>query len=316
MNKLTVSLYILITCAIVVLLNSYIAMSTMYANKMNKIDNNYEQLKLYESANTDGKGIILVIGNSYVASSFYPPNENNEIVMFTVAGMPMVDMLGIIENLPEKNKVTSIVIGIGYNYATPLGGSSAGYHKYFKKNILGKLWSSIPLVRGRSIASTVLKQDIVCLLSFMKFFKCQKKSQDENETGSTTPAVARDHLKVIRNDAQRRLKEYQPFTSNIHDNFPVFLERISAACQKRGIKLYAYTAPIFSELRDKLQPEFLNDFYDKIQRSGIPYVDLNLVFPDLDASKFKNATHISKSILREKTTEYLIKKFNIGQYKL
>lgn len=311
MKKIHIGLYMLLTGALMFLMNNYIGTSEIYVNKMSKIDLNYKKLNQLESKKLLNKEIFLVIGNSYVASSFSLNKQSDSIAIFTVSGMPMIDMLGIIESLPINTKITSIFIGLGYNYANPVGSSSSGFEKYFTTNPLRKVWSSIPLVRGASISSRLLKEDILCVLSYVISSRCSKQKGD-GETVLSKNDVAADHLKMIRKSTQRRYKEYVPFISNVHKKFSDYLKRMQAACKKKGIKLYAYTAPIYSEMHDKLTPVFLNKFHLNIRNSGIDYVDLNQVFPNFDAMMFKDATHISKELFAYKTTDYIINHFYLN----
>lgn len=310
MKKIQIGLYILLTSLLMLLLNQYVATSKIYEKKMGKIDQEYNQLNDFLSKKILDKEASLVIGNSYVESSFSLNEQRDNIAMFTVAGMPMVDILGVIENLPINTKITSIFIGLGYNYANPVGSSSAGFEKYFTKNSLMKLWSSIPLFRGASVTSRLLKEDILCVLSNITSIECSKDKN--NDTVFSKNAV--DHLKMMRKSSQRRYKEYAPFISSVHKNFSSYLQKMQVACKKRGIKLYAYTAPIYTEMYDKLTPDFINEFHFNIKNSGIDYVDLNQVFPNLDAMMFKNATHVSKDLVSEKTTNFILNNFNDNRF--
>jgi len=306
-----IGLYLLLTIALLVSLNFYVSSTEMYKGKTEKIDANFKKLGKHERKGATSTKVKLVIGNSYVAASFVPGNNDDKIVVFTVFGMPMVDMVGIIEHLPENTVVDSVLIGLGYNYASPVGGSSSSYDMYFTSSPLRKLWASIPLVRGRSIASTALKEDVKCLLSPIVAVECSKEGGDEVEAGLVEPAVAtpvdaEEHLKELRKSTQRRYKEYEPFTSQLSDKFAVYLRRMREECERRNIKLYAYTAPIYSELHQKLTQGVLDEFREAVGAADIEYADLNLVFPDWGAEMFSDATHIAKRSAGKQTTEYLL----------
>lgn len=311
MTKIRVILYLLITAIILALLNQYIASTEMYGGKTAQIDSNFAELYRREQEQMADRDILLVIGNSYVAASFDADSNGDNTLLFRVAGMPMVDMVGIIENLPNDTVVDTVLVGLGYNYASPVGGTSSGYARHFTSNQLRRAWASLPLVRGRSIASTALKEDVKCLLAKFVEVRCAKTGNDElgvaqgNGDGRTSVDPIQ-HLEVIRESVQRRYDEYVPFTSHLSENFQEYLLRMKEACSSKDVRLYAFTAPIYHELRERLVQSTLEDFRASIHLVGIEYVDLNTVFPDWDATMFSDATHVEKGMASKQITEYLL----------
>jgi hypothetical protein len=311
MNGARIGIYLLLTSILLGSLNYYVSSTVMYKSKTEKIDMLYKELGRHEAPRTTGNNVDLVIGNSYVAASFNPDNEGDDFVLFTVSGMPMVDMLGIIEHLPEATAVKTVLVGLGYNYATPVGGTSSSYDLHFTANPLRKAWASIPLVRGRSIASTALKEDVKCIFAQFVPMRCSRDESvevetDQGERAEITPYNPTEHLKQLHISTRKRYKQYLPFTSQLSDSFLGYLLRMQEACKRRNIQLFAYTAPIYSELRQKLPSATLDKFRAAVAMSGIEYVDLNMVFPHWGAKAFSDATHVSKTTSGRKTTEYLL----------
>ena len=299
-HKKYIAIYITLTLVLLLMMNSYITSSRMYQAKTGKIDSNYRLLNEYVEKAGPEKELLLVIGNSYVNASFRPQdlegNRNNNIIQFIVSGLPMVDMVGIVEHLPEDTSITSLLVGLGYNYANPVGGSSTAYEKYFTGNPARALWASIPLVRGHSMSTTILKEDMKCLLSRFASLTCKNADDVEDvEMKDNDVSIRIDpeaHINYLRKSTMERYKEYIPFTSSVSEGFRLNLERLKSACEQRGIKLYAYTAPVYRGLRDKLSPEVLDKFRETVQSAGILYADLNMVFSGWNATLFSDATHV------------------------
>ena len=97
-------LYSSITLLLVVLLNIYISQSNVYQSKMQRIDGNYEVLRR-ATKNNSSDNLLIVIGNSYVNASFKSSVKDENILRFTVFGMTLIEIVNIIENLPEKTPI-------------------------------------------------------------------------------------------------------------------------------------------------------------------------------------------------------------------
>lgn len=164
-----ISVYVALTLVLLLVGNRYIASSGMYQAKTARIDEHYATLAKYSNENKTEDEALLVIGNSYVNASFRPDKFGSDyeydIIRFVVSGLPLTDIIAIVEHLPEDAPITSLLVGIGYNYATPIVGNSSTYDRYFTTNPVKSLWFSIPIIRGRSLASTIVKEDVKCIIS-------------------------------------------------------------------------------------------------------------------------------------------------------
>jgi hypothetical protein len=281
-------LYLIITTLIVILLNVYIASNDMYQLRIKKIDTNYANLN--EAIANPSDKLLLVIGNSYVNASFNDSFRNESTVKFAVNGMFLSEIVNVVENIPEKTPIKAILVGIGYNDATPSNSDSSSYEKHFSQNLISEMWYSLPMVRGRSRASLMLREDFYCLISDLLKTRCKREAFEEAR-GKEADLFANPKYREM--DIAKRFNEYIPFTSSVHQNFTSLLERLIAACKLRGIELYAYTAPIYKNLLDKLDNNVITKFHTTISETGINYVDMNLLLPDWDYSMFSDATHVN-----------------------
>ena len=177
-------------------------MNEAYQLKIGQIDDNYEKLNREITTSTTNK-LLLVIGNSYVQSSFLHNINSESTIKFSVPGMPLSDIVNVVENLPIQSPIDKILVGVGYNYAIPINADPASYEKHFTTNPLSELWLSLPIVRGRSMSSTIIKEDVICLASYVLRVKC-KKIQSEQTKGITTyinsEAVSYTHLTLPTSD--------------------------------------------------------------------------------------------------------------------
>ncbi len=307
-------LYLVLTGIILFLANFYLFSHEMYKSKAEKIDENYFNLQQSSLQLGENERLLLVIGNSYVRTSFRPEAVNQESLdtaFFTVHGMPMNDVVGIVEHLPKSLSIDSIIIGLGYDYSTPVGGDSSAYAKYFSNNILGRLWSSIPLIRGRSMSVMMLREDLKCIMSQFVSGTCQREEgMEESDSGREEDRDNMDQsaetIEQVKATVAKRYAEYTPFTQTIGPGFSSNLALLKSACDQRGISLFLYTAPIYRELREKLDAEVIRDFRQVPVDLGIKYIDMNTVFPDLPASAFTDATHVNPASAGKLTTTYLI----------
>ena len=311
MNKKKTA-YTAITALILLTVNLYIGSHSMYLSKAHKIDENYSTLESISKRKKEGEHLMLVVGNSYVRTSFRPEYNDRSgvnIALFTVHGMPMNDAVSIVENLSLDLNIDSVLIGFGYNYANPVGGDSSAYKKHFSNNPITKLWSSIPLVRGRSMSVVMLSEDIKCVRSLVSGGSCAhrgNKEENESDNVATANETEEDKPASMHASISRRYAEYLPFTQSINDNFKSNLESLKSACDKRSIKLLAYTAPVYSGFREKLDAGVIEEFRNVFYELGIKYIDLNTVFPDWPAESFTDATHVRPVGSGESTTSYLL----------
>ena len=310
MNNIQVIVYLLLTMAITLSANHYIASSLIYRGMTEKVDQNYKKLLRREEQGSDSRSGVLVVGNSYVETSFNPVDHYEHVTMFRVAGMPMIDMLGVIENLPDQPAFDTVLIGLGYNYATPQGGLSSVYDIHFTTNPIRKMWASVPLIRGRSSAATILKEDIKCLVSHSRTAPCDDVLKAPADSTPVVVLSGFDSLEKHRQNLEKstdiRYQEYLPFVSQLDSRFELYLHRLQKACRMRDIRLYAYTAPIYGKLRQRLSEDVLVRFREAVASVGIDYVDLNLVYPDWGPSMFSDATHVDTSTAGPITTDYLL----------
>jgi len=301
-TKTPIIIYSIVTVLIVILLNIYIANNDIHQSRINKIDNNYAELnKAITSDSSDD--LLLVIGNSYVNTSFNPSLRQKSTVKFVVHGMFLSEIVNIVENLPEKTPIKAILIGIGYNDATPNKSDSFGYEKHFSKNIISKMWYSLPMVRAHSKTSLMLREDIHCLASGVIKTRCKQEIFEETKDKQAALFTDTNYREV---EIKKKFNEYAPFTSSMHQNFNLFLERITAACKLRGIKLYAYTAPVYKDLLHKLDEDVIAKFRATILKNEINHIDMNLLFPDWDYTMFSDATHVNPDKASKQITKTLL----------
>ncbi len=303
-----------LTFSIPFMANSYIENSIMYRSKAGKIDFHYQQI----NSLNDTHEKTLIIGNSYVNASFRPQKSDKQFYKLIVSGMPLDDIVSIVETLPPNTDFKNIVIGLGYNYATPIVSRSYIYRQYSADNELSKLWWSIPLVRGNSLISTSLKEDVKCLFEFKKANRCDVRLNNigldnvdedlaaEEAADDLGNTLQYDEKERMMRSVNRRFEQYVPYTLDISKLFRAKLTRIKEICAQRDINIYAYTAPIVKDLRVRLNEDVLQRFRSTLEDVGIPYVDLNIIFPDWDHSYFHDATHVTAETGGLKTTEYLI----------
>ena len=315
----------ILTFSIPFIANIYIESSPMYRSKAGVIDLHYKKINNLDKTHKR----TLVIGNSYVNASFRPEESDKQFYKLIVSGMPLDDMVKIIETLPPNTEFKNIVIGLGYNYATPVVSRSHIYRQYSADNPLSRLWWSIPLVRGKSLASIIIKEDVKCLSKFKYVKRCADRLNfkiDNTNEELEADGKAEHIVNTIKPDEKawmvrsvnRRFKQYAPYTLDISELFSDKLIAIKEICAQRDIKLYAYTAPIIKDLRMRLDEDVLQKFRSTVEGVGINYVDLNIIFPDWDHTYFHDASHVASNSGGEKTTNYLKNFINedISQLKL
>lgn len=300
-------IYLFLSAILIFGLNLYVSKNEMYVAKMSKIDNRYSGLIDKAHSVSAGNAITLVIGNSYVESSFIDTDTDSNAYKFTVAGMPLSDAVTIVETLPRNIDISTIVVGLGYNYAMPVLSGTSAYRRYDDISAVSKLWWSIPLVRGRSMISTALRED---LKYYLKVIHGEASSRGEavknvDEGYLTSDEYQEKHYSWMLESTRKRHSEYIPFTGQVSDLFGEYLSRLNEAASLREAKLVLYTAPIYPELRSKIKPETINAFHTVIDEQKLTYVDLNDHFSGLDSSYFSDATHLDKEKGRPLTTNFL-----------
>jgi len=273
---------------LIVAINSYVQNSAIYSKRAKKIDDNYSRLNhVSEQSEHSSKQAILAIGNSYVATSVIPHGVNNPFIKFTVAGMPMANIIRVVESLSDHSRIRNVLVGLGYNYATPTSSDANMYKAYLEKNELLKKWWSIPMVRGRQVASSIVTEDI-------KQWLARQRSGKRSEGGAENMATELT-AQTMERSIEQRLREYAPFTRKMSDTFLVNLLAMKRICAKKGMSLFLYTAPVMARLRRQLDPAFIDSFHTTIEGADIPYIDLNLETKLDDATHFKDATHLNRT---------------------
>lgn len=294
-----------ITLVIIFAANAYIENSSMYASKAYRVDLHYQNIGKLENIDN----MTLIIGNSYVNASFLPKVDDKNFYKFIVSGIPLDDIVNVIETLPLDTGFKNIVVGLGYNYSTPVLSHSNIYKKYSTENWLSRLWWSAPLVRGHSLASTIVREDAKCIFRAKYAKQCTENLDEEImevEIIDNYDGKEFDEKQRMSQSVVRRYKEFSPYMLDVSSLFKDKLNRIKEACAKRNIKLYTYTAPIFKDLRVKLNDRVLQKFRLEVEDVGIPYVDLNLVFPDWDYFYFGDASHVNSETGGLLTTQYIM----------
>ena len=306
-----IPVYCVATATVLAGLNLYVARHPIYRAKARRVDELYMQLEGQGAAQCALSSRVLVVGNSYVARSFAPADECRYL-KFTVSGMPLLDVVGIVRDLRPRDRVRQVVIGLGYNEANPVNSDSSMYLRYTSRLPWERLLWSAPLVRGRGMALTLLKEDMHCLASATRCARSQHPEGDsaaaidvESEPSTAGSAeVARrapseaaatvltqaDFEKSIR----ARYLEYRPSTASVSPRLREELAKLAAICRDRHVPLLVYTAPIAPPLRRKLGQHFIDSFHAEVSRAGVSYVDLNELAQGWDASYFLDATHVSE----------------------
>lgn len=281
--------YVLVSLALALGLNTYVTFHPLYRGKTTRIDRLYDRLNAQDDTGCPAEAKrTLVLGNSYVDHSFLP-GEDCRFVKFTVSGMPLRDAARIVTNLQPEQHIERVVVGIGYNDANPVESDSSVYMRYWASSPLHRALWAMPLVRGRGMTLTLIKEDVKCLYSSRPCARTQTKTDD----AGVGPEGE------IQNDAQfassvrRRYAEYRPFVRSVSGQLRGEIESIAAACNERGIPLLVYTAPIAPPLQQQLDPEFVAAFHRQIRAAGVDYVDFNERYGSWGSAYFSDATHVN-----------------------
>ncbi len=303
MKTFYTAIYLVLTAILVWILNSYIENSEMYENKMEKIDSNFSQFKHESGRVNDGDNFVLVIGNSYVASSFLDELSDDDIYVFTVFGMSLSDAVNIVELLPDDTPVSKLVIGVGYNESIPIAANFSAYRRYESFNMLQEYWWTIPLVRGRSMITTILKEDVKCQVAQLKGGKC--KSELEQETVAIHALEPDQGLRAMEKSVKIRFGEYTPYTFEVSNEFERQIKHLQELASQKNIDLFLYTAPIYSGLKQRLDQDTIAKFHHILRTSVDNYIDLNEKFPDIGYRYYEDATHLDKEYGAPITTKFM-----------
>ncbi len=287
--------YAVLTALLVVAVNAYVGTHPLYRDKTRKVDAQLAALDGLREQSAK-RPIRLFIGNSYVRTSIRPSHDPTE-ARFIVSGLPLADVLHVLRSLPSGLRVGTVFVGLGYNYATPPSSLAYVYRRHEAKNAVARAWWSIPVARGYSLSSTLVKNDLLCITTGRS---C--RDQRSGARSLTSPSgrfltfgrLADDsaaHAARIEAQVPERLREYRPFTSEVSPAFESDLRAIAAECELLGARLITFTAPIYQSLRQELDPAVLERFRSTAA-SVSAYVDYNERFPDWGPSYFADPTHV------------------------
>lgn len=285
MKRLHHAAYPVLTALLLALVNGYVANHPLYLSKTRKVDEQMVGLAAREHAAEPP--LVLVIGNSYVRTAIQPAADAS-YTKFIMNGLPLPDVAHVLRSLPDGLPVDTIVVGLGYNYATPVRSLSYVYRRYEANNPVARAWWSIPVARSYSLSSTMVKNDLVCLA---KRQPCRGKS-DQGESFERRGESPAEHTQRIQGQVAQRLREYRPFTSEVSPVFEETLLDIRAECDRLGARMLTFTAPIYQQLRDQLDPAVLARFRETAA-SVSPYVDFNLRYPSWETPYFGDPTHLA-----------------------
>lgn len=293
-DRTRTTIFWILTIVLCAGLNRYFAVHPMYRFEAHQIDRSYAGLeKTLQHARESGRPVTLVVGNSYAASSLitgtdFPPDVGH----FSTGGMSLNAVVDLVEHLPGDAPVGLLVVGLGYNYATPLEGGQRMYRTHWTRNPLARCWYGLPMVRSGDSSSNMLKFTLSEMLA--RRGGGSGRGGGAGEPDGEKDLLSAEHRAFVHGNARERYREYVPFTGHVKDSLPRLVTRLKGICDRRGIRLLTFTAPIHRDVRDRLDPGFLESFREAVRGTGAAYVDLNLAFPDWDESHFDDATHTSR----------------------
>jgi predicted DNA-binding WGR domain protein len=285
MHILRHAAYPVLTALLVLAVNAYVQSHPLYRDKTRKVDEQLDALAELSELSAD-RPITLFVGNSYVRTSVQPSSEPTD-ARFIINGLPLADVPHVLRSLPDGLRVGTVVVGLGYNYATPPRSLAYVYRRHETKNPVARLWWSIPVARSYSLSSTLVKNDLLCLTLGKSCRDAGAKAQSFERRADDSEA----HARRIEAEVRRRLREYRPFTSEVSPSFGEDLRAIHDECARLGARMVTFTAPIYSGLRRELDPAVLERFR-KTAASVSPYVDYNERYPDWSAAYFADPTHV------------------------
>ncbi|TFH29592.1 MAG: hypothetical protein E4H00_06670 [Myxococcales bacterium] len=285
MKRLHHAPYPVLTALLLALVNGYVANHPLYLSKTRKVDQQMAALAAREPAVEPP--LILVVGNSYVRTAIQPAADAG-YTKFIMNGLPLPDIAHVLQSLPDGLRVETVVVGLGYNYATPVRSLSYVYRRYEAHNPVARAWWSIPVARSYSLSSTMVKNDLVCLATGQP---CRGK-RDQGESLERRDESSAEHAQRVQGEVARRLREFRPFTSEVSPVFEETLLDIRAQCDRLGARMMTFTAPIYEPLRDQLDPAVLARFRETAA-SVSPYVDFNQRYPSWEPAYFADPTHLA-----------------------
>jgi len=300
-KRVTLATYGLLTVLFIIAVNLYVASHPLYRGKAGRIDALYAKLQAASATPCPDapEGRTLVIGNSYVNRSFALETDCR-FIKFTVSGMPLQDAARIIEHLKPEDRVARVIVGVGYNEANPVHSDASMYMRYWASLPWYRWLWSLPMVRGRGMALTLLREDAKCILGS----ECARVELAAARDDEPEARVVPDADK-FRRSIEMRYREYVPFTASVSASFRETIKDIADACHDRGIPVLLYTAPIAPELHDRLGESFLAAFHEQAQPPGVTYVDFNDRYEDWEQTYFADATHVSEKGARIVTENLL-----------
>ncbi|MDH4283359.1 MAG: hypothetical protein OEV36_11945 [Myxococcales bacterium] len=281
------AIYPVLTALLLVLLNAYVAHHPLYVDKTRKVDEQLAELSALCAASAE-RPLTLIVGNSYVRTAVQP-SESGAYSKFIMNGLPLVDVVHALRSLPEGLHLATVVVGLGYNYATPARSLSYVYRRYEAESAIASAWWSIPVARSYSLSSTMVKDDLVCLATRQTCRGTQRPSEEFERSADASEA----HARRIDGEVDQRLREYRPFTSEVSPSFGETLRAIRAECDRLGARMLTFTAPIYRPLRDQLDPSVLARFRETAA-SVSQYVDFNLRYPSWGPQYFGDPTHVAR----------------------
>lgn len=287
MNLLRHTAYPILTALLLGLVNGYVANHPLYVDKTRKVDEQLAALVDLEAASAE-RPLTLIVGNSYVRTAIQP-SADDSYTKFILNGLPLADVVHVLRSLPDGLRVGTVIVGLGYNYATPVRSLSYVYRRHEASNAVARGWWSIPVARSYSLSSTMVKNDLVCLA---KGRVCRGK-KDQAQPFERRADASEAHAERIDGEVARRLREYRPFTSEVSPSFAETLRAIGVECDRLGARMRTFTAPIYEPLRGQLDPGVLARFRETAA-SVSPYVDFNERYPDWKAPYFADPTHLAQ----------------------
>jgi len=287
MTPLRRAAYPILTALLLALVNWYVANHPLYVEKTRKVDAQLAALAVLESESSE-RPLTLIVGNSYVRTAIQPAVEGR-YAKFTLNGLPLVDVVDVLRSLPDGLQVGAVIVGLGYDYATPIRSFSYVYRRYEASNPVARAWWSIPVARSYSLSSTMVKNDLLCLATGRR---CQRK-RAQAETFLRHADDSEVHARRVDAEVPQRLREYRPVTSEVSPSFTESLRAIRGECDRLGANMVTFTAPIYQPLRDQLDRGVLARFR-KAAASVSQYVDFNERYPDWKPAYFADPTHLAQ----------------------
>lgn len=287
MRLLREAAYPALTALLILAVNGYVASHPLYISKTHAVDEQLSALGGMVEVSAE-RPITLFVGNSYVRTGVQPPAKG-AYAKFILNGLPLSDVVDVLGSLPEGLQVDTVAVGVGYNYATPVRSFSYVYRKYEATNPVAKAWWTIPVARSYSLSSTMVKNDLMCLVR-----RKPCRDSDGERPAFERPADDSDaHAKRIDAEVGHRLREYLPFTAEVSPRFDEDLRAIRAECERLGADMVTFTMPIYRPLRDALDPSVLDRFRETAA-SVSRYVDFNQRYPDWKPAYFADPTHLAQ----------------------